>query len=82
MTELRARAIKELENVPEEHVAEVIDFMAKLQEKEKEAALKESQEAYDELMEIINSRDRKIPADFDYKKEYLEWLDEKYGIAD
>ena len=40
MTELRAKAIKELENVPEEHVVEVIDFMAKLQEKEKESLIK------------------------------------------
>ena len=77
MTELRAKAFKELEKVPEEHVAEVIDFLAKFNEKRNKE--KKEKDPLTEIMEIVNRRERNFPANFDWKKEYLEWLDEKYG---
>ena len=57
--------------------------MAKFNEKrnkeEKESAEKEeAQEALENLKKYF----KRLPADFDWKKEYLEWVDEKYGVAD
>ncbi|WP_010253288.1 hypothetical protein [Treponema primitia] len=37
------------------------------------------QEAFEGLMEIIKNSEKTVPADFDYKKEYREYLDERYG---
>ena len=87
MTELRAKAIAELEKLPEEHVAEVIDFLEKFNEKRKkeeqekaEAKAAEKRDA-EEAFENLKKYFKRIPADFDLEKERLEWLEEKYGIT-
>lgn len=36
-------------------------------------------DAFESLMKIITNSKKTVPADFDYKKEYREYLDERYG---
>ena len=81
--DLKAKAIAELENLPEENIAEVIDFIAEIQKKnirrsKTQEELRESHEAFENLKKYF----RRIPADFNFKKEYFNWVDEKYGSID
>ena len=88
MTEIRQEAMKILENIPEEHIDQAVDMLKKfydetrpLTDEEKELRRQRKKKAFDRIMEIVRSNKTRVPADFDYKKEYLEWIDEKYGTS-
>jgi hypothetical protein len=44
-----------------------------------EADMAKRRAAFERLMQAITKSKETLPSDFDYKKEYLEYLDERYG---
>lgn len=45
-----------------------------------ECAQAERNEAFDEIEQIIKNKITAVSSDFDYKAEYLAYLDERYGV--
>ena len=78
MTEIRAKAIRMLEKVPDEHIAEVIDFMETLDKRQIRATAEEKMAAYNRIVEIAKRNRREIPADCNWKDDLTEALWEKY----
>ena len=78
MTEIRAKAIQMLEKIPDEHVAEVIDFMGTFYKKQIETSAEEKMAAYNRIVEIAKRNRREIPADYNWKDDLTEALWEKY----
>ena len=78
MTEIRAKAIRMLEKVPDEHIAEVIDFMETLNKRQIRTTAEEKMAAYNRIVEIAKRNRREIPADYNWKDDLTEALWEKY----
>ena len=89
MTEIRQEAMRILESIPEEHMDQAVDMLRQfynqkrpLTDEEWEEKLAKRRKALANIMAIANSRTTEVPADFDYKNEVAEALEEKYGITD
>ena len=74
MTEIRAKAIQILEEVPDEHIAEVINFMEKFNVKNESKSMK----AYKNFQKYRN----RGTTDINYKDELTEVLTERYENLD
>lgn len=71
-----------LDTLNDEQIALVFEYLQKLLEehKQKEAERAKKMAAFAELEKI--RKKISVPPDFDYKKELMEALDEKYGSID
>ena len=85
MTELKEKAIKIIEQIPEEHMDYVLRNLESLQKNfkpvDKEEKKRRAREAWAKIHEIMKPYRDKFPKDFDYKKELQEYRDERYGIT-
>ena len=74
MTEIRAKAIQILEKLPDEHIAEVIDFIEVLNKKQIKLQADEKMAAYNRIVEISKRNRREVPNDYDWKDDLAEAL--------
>lgn len=85
MSELKAKAIKIIEQFPEERMEYVLKNLENLQKNFQPSDLQEkkrkSQEAWAEIHKIMAPHRDKFPKNFDYKKELQEYREQRYGIA-
>lgn len=85
MTDLKAKAMKIIEQIPEERMNYVLKELEYLNERfdpaKKEDRKLRAQEAWAKIHEIMAPHRDKFPKDIDYKKEMQEYRDERYGIA-
>ena len=81
MSESKAKAIKIIEQFPEEHMKYVLKNLESLQEQFKPVSVEEKQKALARIRQIISENPVKISPDFDYKKELQDYRDKRYGIA-
>ena len=84
MTELKEKAMKIIEQIPEENMKYVLKKLGDMQEEfkpvAKEEKKKQARAAWEEIHRIMAPHLEKFPADFDYKKELQEYRDERYGF--
>ena len=81
MTELKEKAMKIIEQIPEENMKYVLKKLGDMQEELKpvdEDELEKSKAAFEDLMNIINSHNIEVPENFDYKEEITKELWRKY----
>ena len=80
MTEIRAKAIQELKTVPEDQMAEVIDFIAKLKSKKESLDNKEDRKRRKAAFERFQKYRKSIVVsdDYNWKDDLTEALWEKY----
>ena len=82
MTDLKAKAIKIIENFPDDRMEYLLHNLESLQENfkpvDKEDELKKSQRAFEDLMRIVHSHKISVPVDYDYKEEISNELWRKY----
>ncbi len=85
MTDLKAKAIKIIENFPDDRMDYVLRNLESLQENfkpvDKEERKRRANEALAKIYEIMTPYRDKFPKDFDCKKEMQEYREERYGIA-
>ena len=85
MSESKAKAIKIIEQFPEECMDYVLKNLESLQKNFQPSDLQEkkrkSQEAWAEIHKIMAPHRDKFPKDFDYKKDLQEYREQRYGIA-
>ena len=84
MTDLKAKAIKIIEQMPEENMNYVLSNLESLQNNlkpiDKEEKKRMAREAWAKIHEIMKPYRDKFPKDFDYKKDLQEYRDERYGM--
>ena len=82
MTELKEKAMKIIEQIPEENMKYVLKKLGDMQEEfkavDEKEELKKSKAAFEDLMSIINSHNIEVPENFDYKEEITKELWRKY----
>lgn len=83
MTDLKAKAVKIIEQIPDEHMDYVLRNLESLLKESKtvdytEEELKASQTAFENLMKIVNEHQVQVPDDYDYKEELSNELWRKY----
>ena len=83
MTDLKAKAIKIIENFPDDRMEYVLRNLESLKKYHKpvdytEDDLKQSMAAFEDLMEIANRNKVALPADYDYKEEISKELWREY----
>lgn len=67
-----------IKTLPAEYIAEVYDYVEKLFREKIDMQFQSTQKSMQALQEILDMP-KKIPVDFDYKTEYANYLEEKYG---
>ena len=83
MTDLKAKAIKIIENFPDDRMDYVLRNLESLKKYHKpvdytEEELKQSMEAFEDLMEIARRNRVSLPADYDYREEISKELWREY----
>lgn len=83
MTDLKAKAIKIIEQIPDDRMNYVLRNLESLQKYSKpvdytEDELKKSQQAFENLMKTVRKHKISLPADYDYKEEISNELWRKY----
>ena len=77
MTVMKEKAIKMIQHIPEENMYYVVNILENLQamsvNKEKEREIAKA------ALEDILNMEKKLPDDFDMKKELAEAREERYG---
>ena len=85
MTDLKAKAIKIIENFPDDRMDYVLRNLESLQENfkpvDREERKRRANEAWKEIHRIMKPYRDKFPKDFDYKEELQKYRDERYGVA-
>ena len=77
MTALRAEILSTLEQVPDNQLDNVLDFIKKILGGNREIKTPEMV-AYEEMHEILRRNKVHVPKDFDYKEEIAKAVLEKY----
>lgn len=77
MTMMKERAVEIIQRIPEDNMLYVINFLQSLEEMSFNKE-KDKEKAKKALVNILNM-DKRLPDDFDYKKELQEAREEKYG---
>lgn len=83
MTDLKAKAIKIIETLPDDRMDYVLRNLESLKKYHKpvdytEEELKQSMEAFEDLMEIARRNRVSLPADYDYREEISKELWREY----
>lgn len=73
MSDLKNEAKRLIDMLPEEELAEILPEL-------RARKAKVAKQAYREIHEIIERNRANVPAEFDDKEEWLEYLDERYGV--
>jgi|GEM_PF-223495 len=85
VTDLKAKAVKIIEQIPDEHMDYVLrnleNFHERFDPAKKEERKLRAREAWAKIHEIMEPYRDKFPKDFDYKKALQEYRDERYGMA-
>ena len=79
MSELKAKAIKIIEQFPEERMNYVLKNLESLQEQFKPIPVEEKQKALARIYKILAENPVKVSEDFDYKAEMQKYREERYG---
>lgn len=86
MTALKQEAIHLVEQMPEEQIAHIIEYIYALKDKRsrEEKALGDTSEATSKMEAFLELEKMLIPVsqELDYDKELAEARDEKYGYTD
>ena len=87
MTIVKEQAVELINHISDEKVMSVIAFVQNMQNETAASGSlsnddEKRREAFEGLMELKKKLKRPVPGDFDYKKEWLEYVDDRYGRPD